>query len=207
MRVGTKLAAVAILAILSLSLVYAIQPVYAKPSVKNEPNIDRPDISHHPAPHPQKSEFHAKAAERWIRIFRAYRLELEAYGEATGINATSTEPTPASLSLKLVAHRIRPHIYLVRILGGNLTVGDETYTIGRGIAFANLAADKVHGFARVQDVKPGRLILHGWVGDGEDGVFPVRFDAPQSKLVGRWFLSLEGKAVVVSPTASTETAK
>jgi hypothetical protein len=179
-----RLKTIAILSILVIiaSAVTVAVPVNAKPD------------------HPIKSE-HTKANRTTI-FGKGASFTITGTGTAYDIN-DQTKTVSADLHLTATAERVTFGVAKISVNGGTIKVGSDTFTVEKGTGRLNVHGKKILLHVELKDGsgKIWHLILYGKISSiipktlANGASLTVDFMKSQSKVAGKWFLSIPSATI------------
>jgi hypothetical protein len=176
-----KIIAIVSLLVIIASAVTVAVPVYAKPD--------------------RLTSEHTKATRATI-FGKGASFTIAGTGTAYDIN-DQTKTASADLHLTAIAERVTFGVAKISISGGTLKVGSDIFTVEKGTGRLNVHSKKILLHVELKDGngKIWHLILHGKISSSipktlaNGGSLTVDFVKPQSKIAGKWFLSIPSATI------------
>jgi len=128
-------------------------------------------------------------------------------GTGTAYNITDqTKTATVDLRLTVTAEKVTPGVAKLKVSGGTLKVGSDTFTVEKGKGRLNIHSEKILLHIELKDGngKIWHLILYGKVSSSipktwsNGSSLTVDFMKPQSKIAGKWFLSIPSATITRS---------
>jgi len=177
-----KIISILSLLVIIASAVTVAVPVYAKPD------------------HPITSE-HTKA-NRTAIFGKGASFTTTGPGTANDVNA-HTKTATVDLRLTATAEKVTFGVAKISVNGGTLKVGSDTFTVEKGTGRLNVHSKKILVHVELKDGsgKIWHLILYGKISSSipktlaNGASLTIDFMKPQSKVAGKWFLSIPNATI------------